>query len=76
MHVDEVLCHGKNGGTTWETPHRGCLMRKVVSNAVTAGGRFDFFWTLRSNVRKFLLKFVDIALMEKPKFEDCLVLCR
>ena len=43
MHVDEVLCHGENGGTTWETSYRGCLMRKVVSKAVTAGGRFDFF---------------------------------
>ena len=46
MHVDEMLCYRENGGATWETSHRGCLMRKVASNAVTAGGRFDFFWTL------------------------------
>ena len=46
MHVDEVLCHGENGGATWETSHQGCIMRKVVSKAVTAGGRLDFFCTL------------------------------
>ena len=43
MHVDEVLCHGEKGGATWETSHRGCIMRKVVSKQVPAGGRFDFF---------------------------------
>ena len=43
MHVDEVLCYEENGGATWETSHRGCIMRKVVSKEVTAGGRFDFF---------------------------------
>ena len=43
MHVDEVLCHGENGGTTWETSHRDCIMRKVVGKEVIAGGRFDFF---------------------------------
>ena len=43
MHVDEVLCQGENGGATWETSHRGCIMRKVVGKAFTAGGRFDFF---------------------------------
>ena len=42
MHVDEVLCHRGNGGATWETSHRGCIMRKVVSKAVTARGRLDF----------------------------------
>ena len=46
MHVDEVLCHGENGGATCETSHQGCIMRKAISKAVTAGGRFDFFWTL------------------------------
>ena len=46
MHVDEVLCHGDNGGATWDTSHRGSIMRKVVRKAVTAGGRFDFFRTL------------------------------
>ena len=43
MYVDEVLCHGENGGATWQTSHRGCIMRKVVSKEITAGGRFDFF---------------------------------
>ena len=43
MHVDEMLCHGENGGATWQTSHRGCLMRKLVSKAVTAGGRFVSF---------------------------------
>ena len=43
MHVDEVFCHGENGGATWQTSHRGCIMRKVVSKEVTAGGRFYFF---------------------------------
>ena len=48
MHVDEVLCHGENGGATWETSHRCCIMRRVVSKEVTARGRFHFFWTLPS----------------------------
>ena len=43
MHVDEVLCHGESGRATWETSHRGCIMRKVTSKEVTAGGSFDFF---------------------------------
>ena len=43
MHVDEMLCHGENGGATWETSNRGCIMRKVISKEVTARGRFDFF---------------------------------
>ena len=38
-----MFCRGENGGTTWETSHRGCIMRKVVSKEVTAGGGFDFF---------------------------------
>ena len=42
MHVDEVLCHGENGAT-WDTSHRGCIMRKVIGKEVTVGGRFDFF---------------------------------
>ena len=42
MHVDEVLYHGENGEATWETSHRGCIMR-VVSKEVTAGRRFDLF---------------------------------
>ena len=43
MYVDEVLRHGENGEATWETSHRGFIMRKVVSKEVTAGGRFDLF---------------------------------
>ena len=43
MHVDEVLCYGENGGASWETSHRGCIMRKIVLEEVTAGGRFHFF---------------------------------
>ena len=50
MHVDEVLFHGENGGATWETSHQGCIMRKAVSKAVTAGGRYDFFWTLECTI--------------------------
>ena len=38
-----MLCHGENGGAAWETSHCDCIMRKVVSKEVTAGGRFDFF---------------------------------
>ena len=45
IHVDEVLFHGENGGAIWETSHRDCTMRKVVSKEVTAGGRLNFFWT-------------------------------
>ena len=36
MHVDEVLCHGVNGRATWETSHRGSIMKKVLSKEVTA----------------------------------------
>ena len=43
MHVDEVLFLGENGRATWETSHQGCIVRKVVSKAVTAGGRLEFF---------------------------------
>ena len=43
MHVDEVICHGENGWTGWETSHRGCIMRMVISKEVTAGGRCDIF---------------------------------
>ena len=31
MHVDEVHCHGENGGPTWETSRRGCILRRVIS---------------------------------------------
>ena len=55
MNVDEVLCHGKNGGATWETSHQGCIMRKVVSKEVTAGGRLDFFLDSEDKVSASLL---------------------
>ena len=47
MHVNQVIWHEENIGTIWETSHRCCLMRKVIKKEVTAGGRFDFFGTLR-----------------------------
>ena len=47
MHVDEVLKHGENGGTTWQASHRWCKMRKVICKEVGAGGRCDFFWSLQ-----------------------------
>ena len=34
---------GGMGGATWEISLLGCIMRKVVGKAFTAGGRFDFF---------------------------------
>ena len=49
MHVDDVLCQGENGGATWETSHRGCILRKVVSKEVTKllpEEGLTFFWTL------------------------------
>ena len=46
MHVDEVFLQWENGGATWGTSHRGCIIRKVVSKEVTARGSSDFFWTL------------------------------
>ena len=49
IHVDEVLCHGENGGATWETSHRGCIMRKVVSKTFTAVEGLTFFWTLNNS---------------------------
>ena len=41
----QVRCFGKgkNGGTTWETSHQCCIMRKVICKEVVAGGMFDFF---------------------------------
>ena len=43
MHVNQVIWHEENIGTIWETSHRCCVMRKVIHNKVTAGGRVDFF---------------------------------
>ena len=42
IHVDGVLCHGENGGATWEASHRGCIMRKVLGKEVTAARNLTF----------------------------------
>ena len=70
MNVDEVLCHGKNGGATWETSHQGCIMRKVVSKEVTAGGRFDFFL---DSAYKYIHIITNIAL--SASFSSVYLLC-
>ena len=36
MLVDEVHCHGENA---LETSYRGCIIRKIVSKEVVAGGK-------------------------------------
>ena len=66
MHVDEVLCIRENGGATWQTSHRGCMMRKVVSKEFTAGGRFDFF--LDSANWSSLLRCVTIGFLNFMNF--------
>ena len=43
MHVDEVLCHGENGRATWETSHRSCIIRKVISKKLLPEEGFSFF---------------------------------
>ena len=43
VHANEVLWQGDSGGTTWDTSHQCCIMRKVIHKEVGAGGRFDFF---------------------------------
>ena len=47
MRVSQVNCHEENIGTIWETSHQCYIMRKFIHKKVTAGRRFDFFWTLR-----------------------------
>ena len=32
-----------NGGATWETSYRCCIMKKVIRKEVGAGGGFDCF---------------------------------
>ena len=69
MHVDEVFCHGENGGETWESSHGGYIMRKVVCKELTAGGRFDFFLDseaqYREKLRKLRLRQSNGCLTEK-----------
>ena len=43
LHVNEEILNEKNGGTIPEPSHRCCIVRKVISKKVTAGGRFDLF---------------------------------
>ena len=42
MHVNGAICLEKNGGSTWQISHQGCIMRKAIHKEVTAEGRFDF----------------------------------
>ena len=47
VHANEVLWRGENGGTTWETSHRCCIiMRKVIHKEVGPEEGLTFFWTL------------------------------
>ena len=43
VHVNEAIWLEENGGTTWETLHRRCTMKKVIHKEDTARGRFDNF---------------------------------
>ena len=55
MHVMRCLAMGRMEGQHTKTSHRGCIMRKAVSREVTAGGRFNFFWTLKP-LRTWIMK--------------------
>ena len=46
MHINQMIWHGENIGTIWEISHECCIMKRVIYKDVTAGERFDFFWTL------------------------------
>ena len=54
----------ENGRATWKTSHRGCIMRKVISKEVTAGGRFDFSWTLLIELLELLFILVFCQYIE------------
>ena len=43
MHASDLIQHEDTSGTTRETPHQCCIMRKAMSKEVGAGGRFDIF---------------------------------
>ena len=43
MHASDLMLHEDNWGTTRETSHKCCIMRKTMSKEVGAGGRFDIF---------------------------------
>ena len=43
MHASGLIQHEDTSGTTRETSHQCCIMRKAMSKEVGAGGRFDIF---------------------------------
>ena len=43
MHASDLIQHEDTSGTTRETSHQSCIMRKAMSKEVGAGGRFDIF---------------------------------
>ena len=54
MHASDLIQHEDTSGTTRETSHQCCIMRKATSKEVGSGGRFDIF--LDSEVKKILRK--------------------
>ena len=45
-HVNEEILHKENGGATWETSHRCCVVRKVIRTELLPEEGLTFFWTL------------------------------
>ena len=43
MHASDLIQHEDTSGTTRETSHQCCIMRKAMSKEVGARGRFDVF---------------------------------
>ena len=43
MRANKVIWREENGGTTWETSYRCCMMRMGIRIEVIAGGRFHSF---------------------------------
>ena len=43
MHASDLIQHEGTSGTTRETSHQCCIMRKAMSKEVGTGGRFDIF---------------------------------
>ena len=39
MHASDLIQHEDTSGTTRETPHQCCIMRKAMSKEVGAGGK-------------------------------------
>ena len=66
VHANEVLWQRENGGTTRETSHQCCIMRKVIRKEVGAGGRFDFFLDSEEMLNLFrITPRSDIALLDR-----------